>query len=296
MPCFRPLIGWRGASLNKSGKRPIVFDKSLAYNDLPVSVPCGQCVGCRLERSRQWAVRCMHEASLFDENCFITLTYSDDNLPYNGSLVKRDFQLFMKRLREKYSDKKIRFYYCGEYGEKLGRPHYHALLFNHDFDDKIYFKDCNGHKLYISDALSGLWTFGFSSVGSVTFETAAYVARYVMKKVTGDAAEVHYSGKTPEYTDMSRRPGIGCEWFQKFAGDLKHGKVVVNGVESALPVYYRGLFECYDSSRSLANKRKAVRKGKAFAKVHGGERRSHDREVVMESRLKALKRGLENGE
>src|SRR4051794_29862641 len=100
MPCFRPLKGYRARVTNPdTGKRSIVFNARKGFNDLPVDLPCGQCIGCRLERSRQWAIRCSHEAKLHEENCFITLTYAPEHLPPGGTLVVKDFQDFMKRLR-----------------------------------------------------------------------------------------------------------------------------------------------------------------------------------------------------
>ena len=150
----------------------------------------------------------MHEASLHDENSFLTLTYSDENLPPGGSLHLPDFQNFMKRLRKSIAPKRVRFYHCGEYGDILSRPHYHALLFGYDFDDRKFFAKRNENSVYTSTELSSLWPHGFSVVGSVTFESAAYVARYVMKKVTGERSLDHYGGLKPEYTTMSRRPEL----------------------------------------------------------------------------------------
>ena len=117
MPCYYPLQGWRSKELTKNGKRAIVFDRKKGYVDQPLEVPCGQCIGCRLDRSRDWALRCIHEAQLHEDNSYITLTYDDDNLPANASLDKSDFQKFMKRLRKSLGDKKVRFFHCGEYGE-----------------------------------------------------------------------------------------------------------------------------------------------------------------------------------
>ena len=131
MPCFCPLEGWRSKDRSSTGKRKIVFNPRDALRDMPVTVPCGQCIGCRLERSRQWAVRCIHEASLHEDNCFITLTYDDAHLPTDLSLNVSHFQKFMKRLRKRFGEG-IRFFHCGEYGENFGRPHYHACLFTSD--------------------------------------------------------------------------------------------------------------------------------------------------------------------
>lgn len=292
MPCFRPLDGWRAATVNENGKRPIVFKKRDGFNDIPVKVPCGQCIGCRLERSRQWAMRCVHEASLFDDNCFVTLTYSDENLPAGGSLCLRDFQLFMKRLRFKYGEG-IRFFHCGEYGERFQRPHYHALLFNHDFSDKVLFKRSCDFPLYSSDSLSDLWPFGHCLIGDVTFESAAYVARYITKKITGDEAESHYGGRIPEYITMSRRPGIGSRWFDEFKGDiLKGGFVVINGKKVRPPKYYDSLIELDNKDVFVRIKRSRVIAAKKVADNNTSSRH-RVREKVTQARVSKLVRGME---
>lgn len=108
MPCYHPLSGWYSKTRNASGKRSIVFNLQEAYKDKPLQVPCGRCIGCRLEKARQWAVRCMHEASLYDKNCFVTLTYDEDYCP--ESLIPEHFVLFMKRLRKRYGAG-IRFFH-----------------------------------------------------------------------------------------------------------------------------------------------------------------------------------------
>ncbi|AXL15251.1 replication initiator protein [Microviridae sp.] len=158
----------------------------------------------------------------------------------------------MKRLRKKYGAG-IRFYMCGEYGPKLQRPHYHACLFNHRFDDLVLWKPKTEktEALYRSSQLEDLWThpqsgtsLGYSSVGSLTFESAAYVARYIMKKITGEQAYEHYGNLAPEYTDMSRRPGIGKNWFERYSTDVyPHDFIVMNGKKLKPPEYYDGLYE-----------------------------------------------------
>ena len=215
---------------SRADGKTIVFNPTYGWIDRPLTIPCGQCVGCRLERSRQWAVRCVHEASLHEDNCFITLTYNNESLPEDGSLNKKHFQDFMKRLRKKYKNKKIRYYHCGEYGDKNFRPHYHAIIFGLQFDDQKLFTVNNGEKLYTSEKLEKLWPFGFSTIGTVTFESAAYVARYVMKKVNGKNAKNHYErvnndtgeiyNLVSEYNTMSRRPGIAAGWFDKYKDDV----------------------------------------------------------------------------
>lgn len=305
MPCYHPLQGWRAKRLNESGKRPVVFHRREGYSDMEVKLPCGQCIGCRLERSRQWAVRCMHEAQMHASNCFITLTYSDSNLPPNGSLVLRDFQLFMKDLRYRYGSG-IRFFHCGEYGERLGRPHYHACLFNFDFPDKYLWKTHNDSRYYRSHILDELWPHGFAMLGDVTFESAAYVARYITKKVTGKGAVDHYctidrstgeiiSERKPEYVTMSRRPGIGKLWFDKFTSDVYPSDfIIVNGAKVKPPKYYDSQFEVIDPD--LLSVVKSQRKFR-------GEKHSFDnsldrlrvREQCHETKHKQLKRSFENG-
>jgi len=247
VPCFHPLTAW------KDSCGAITFTHALGVG-FRFPLPCGQCRGCRLERSRQWAMRCVHEASLFDENCFITLTYSDEFLPSDGSLNKKHFQDFMKRLRSRFVGRRIRYFHAGEYGSQYRRPHYYACLFNFDFADKKLFRRANGVSLYTSSILDDVWSHGYGSVGSLTFESAAYCARYIMKKVTGDLAAEHYLGcdeitgelteLAPEYTTMSRRPGIGREWYERFRGDVFPGdSVVLRGREMRPPRFYDCLYE-----------------------------------------------------
>lgn len=229
----------------------VVFtERGDVYRSLQLA--CGQCVGCRLERSRQWAVRCLHEAQCHEHNMFITLTYSDECLPSDNSLHYRDFQLFLKRLRRKYGQ--VRFFMCGEYGEQFSRPHYHACIFGLTFTDLVLLgRTDSGSPLFKSKSLETLWPYGFCSVGAVTFESAAYVARYIMKKVTGYGADLHYqdidisSGevtiRTPEFCRMSLKPGIGGNWFSKFRTDVfPHDRVVINGKATKPPRYYDKLY------------------------------------------------------
>lgn len=243
MACFFPLHGYRSRTKNESGKYSIVFNPRHGYIDQPQTVPCGQCSGCRLERSRQWAVRCVHEASLHDTNSFVTLTYDDDHLPNDGSLDLSHFQKFMKRLRKKFG--KLRYYHCGEYGDETNRPHYHSLLFGLDFADKKFWKQTsNGDNLYVSETLNNIWGKGFCPIGDVTFQSAAYVARYIMKKITGSAADEHYDGKLPEYTSMSRRPGIGTNWYEKYSSDVfPEDFVILNAKKFRPPKFYDKLLE-----------------------------------------------------
>lgn len=253
MPCFAPLIAYYAAEPNeKTGKRGLVFNPTASFSGLPMKISCGQCVGCRLEKSRQWAVRCVHENKMHAVSSFVTLTYDDDHLPKDGSLVKRDLQLFMKRMR-KARDEKIRFFACGEYGDRTNRPHYHLLLFNCWFPDRrLRKRSAGGHDCYDSAELRSLWPAGQNIIGDVTFESAAYVARYVMKKITGDIAEWHYGGREPEFTLMSRRPGIGLPWLELYGAETyKSDSCVVRGREVKPPRYYDKKYAEIDEARML---------------------------------------------
>lgn len=246
MACYRPLEAYEGRP-REAGKVNVVWRRAESLRGKVLNLPCGRCIGCRLERSRQWAIRCMYEASMFKENCFLTLTYAPESLPANGTLVLKDVLRFLKRVRRENPGRRIRYFHCGEYGELLARPHYHVLLFNFDFDDKQLWKTEGGNKFYVSPSLSRLWMEGHHLIGDVTFETAAYVARYCLKKITGEMAEDHYAGRAPEYVTMSRRPGIGHDWYQKFKSDVYPSDfLVVNGGKVKPPRYFDKLLELED--------------------------------------------------
>ena len=245
MPCYHPLSAYQCADGS------IVFYESKRHDTVKsLSLPCGQCVGCRLERSRQWAIRCMHEAQMHEQNCFITLTYDNEHLPSDRSLHYRDFQLFIKRLRKRYPGRRIRYYMAGEYGENFGRPHWHACIFGFDFpNQELWERSAAGSLLYRSPDLEILWPYGYSTIGRVTFESAAYVARYIMKKVTGKNAAEHYqeidpdtgeiTNRTPEFTKMSLKPGIGYEWYKQYTSDVyPHDYVIVRGKKVKPPKFY----------------------------------------------------------
>lgn len=289
MACFSPLKGWRSQSKNKeTGKRPITFTRSEAYTDLPVEVPCGQCSGCRLERARQWAIRCTHEASMHENNCFITLTFNDKHLPKDKSLDVKHFQKFMKRLRKRYGNG-IRFFHCGEYGEQFGRPHYHACLFNFDFPDKVLWKENhNGDRIYTSKALDEIWGFGFTTIGDVTFQSASYVARYIMKKINGKEAEEHYQGRKPEYTTMSRRPGIGATWYEKYKDEVYPSDfIIMNGAKMRPPKFYDLKLE-HEYPVDL----KKIKKIRVDNSLKHAENNTYDRLIVREKCHKAKTKQL----
>ena len=299
MPCFHPMPAVRmtdgSVKFVSRNKRGV---------DGTLELPCGQCIGCRLERSRQWAMRCLHESTLHDHNAFITLTYDDSNLPEGGSLNYPDFQKFMKRLRKRIG-RPVRFYVGGEYGENgTMRPHYHACLFGYDFGDKVFYKRTgSGEKIYTSKLLESLWPYGLSSVGDVTFESAAYIARYCIQKVTGDLALDHYRvitddgvivDRVPEFNHMSLKPGIGARWLAKFQTDVfPRDYVVVNGVKTKPPKYYDTLFQ--RENAGTFSEIVAQRELDGYVQTLKGENsnaRLSVREQVQAARLSQLKRGL----
>lgn len=267
MPCYHPI------SIHAKKAVPGMSGTGLIH------VPCGQCIGCRLERSRQWAIRCVHEARMNVNNCFITLTYDDDHMPENKSVSKREAQLFFKRLR-KATNAKISYYVCGEYGESCrvckksrklctcgrgkfvkgyGRPHYHACIFGYDFQDKVLDQRGNTqgrNKLYISATLKALWEKGRHSIGEANFETAAYIARYCTKKLNGQRA-IEYKGLEPEFALMSRRPAIGKEFLKKYHSDIYPNDMVVirNNLKCRPPRYYDQMYDLVDS-REMENIKK----------------------------------------
>ncbi|WNK14439.1 MAG: replication initiator protein [Microvirus sp.] len=276
MSCNRPLPAWRNKTPNDNGRYGVTFRFAEADTSRKLEIPCGRCTGCRLERARAWAVRMCHEAKLYRHNYFITLTYNEASLPRTvqglPTLRPEDFTLFMKRLRkyretqwggapapspypltqdkETPTDKRIRYYQCGEYGETTNRPHHHAILFNcylPDLKPIRLTRARNAHTLYESARLAKIWTNGMVSVGQVTFETAAYVAAYVTKKITGTPAAQHYNGRVPEYSTMSRRPGIGAAFHAKYAEEIwASDSVIIRGHEMRPPKFYDRTLERTD--------------------------------------------------
>lgn len=251
MACFHPIRAYRAPGGGAS------FSPKQGYVDLePLNLGCGQCIGCRLERSRQWAARCVHEAQLHEASCFLTLTYRDDALPPDRSLDRRAVPLFFKRLRREISSP-VKYFQCGEYGDELARPHYHALLFGYDFPDKKHFRTSDtGFPQWSSSMLDRLWGHGFCTIGALTFETAAYVARYVCKKVNGPGADQHYKGRIPEFMTCSK--GIGERWISQYAGDtIRDDFIVMRGKECPVPRYYRKKLAAAADERSQALMRKS---------------------------------------
>jgi len=291
MPCYFPLDAWQRAP----GVKP-VFKFRPGFEHL--TLPCGRCTGCRLERSRQWAMRCVHEASLYDHNCFITLTYAENPISFR----KSDLQKFFKRLRHHFPNATIRYFACAEYGERLNRPHFHACIFGFDFPDKVLLSVRGGVNLYRSDILSDIWGLGFCSIGDVTFESAAYVARYVLKKINGKDADEHYEhitpegeviDRAPESVYMSRRPGIASDWYDLFKRDLEKDFLTMRGQKMRPPRFYDRCLHRDDPT--AFDIKKNSRKAKALENAADNTpARLLAKRQIKERKLKILNRGLEN--
>lgn len=237
MPCYHPLKAFITGDLTENGKQEYIVTHGegtflpleeaekrigrhiqsrvhvrvagsrLSLVDF-VPVPCGKCIGCRLEYSRKWAVRSCLEAASHEDNSFITLTYDNENLPADGKLSKRPLQLFIKRLRK--TGAHVRYLACGEYGERTHRPHFHLIAFGYCPSDleTLYTKD--GITYYRSESLQKIWGLGNVLVGDMNFRTCAYVARYCMKKINDPDC----------FLLTSRKPGIGASYFFDNAEDI----------------------------------------------------------------------------
>lgn len=245
------MTAWRSRELNENGNRPLVFSKEKGVPDSQLKVPCHQCIGCRIDHGSGWSVRIMQESRFHEVNSFLTMTYDPEHCPKDGSIRKRDIQLFWKRVRKEFPDIYIRHYTVGEYGEKTGRPHYHAIAFGIGFleDRKKHSKNDKGDVLYSSATLDRLWGKGACYIGTVTPQSAGYVAGYAFKKINGQRAEEHYRRVDPktgetwllqkEFALMSNRPGIGYQHYERYGNQMYlRGTCIMRGREVPIPKYY----------------------------------------------------------
>lgn len=208
MTCYRNIPAWRQDELNKNGKYEYRFKpkKGESSVDPEVFIPCGTCSGCRMDQAKDWKVRLYHESLCHKQNCFVTLTYAD---PPPEEISKEELKLFWKRLRRRLEPLKIRYFACGEYGEKTRRPHYHAILFGTDFLANSYVIN---DELYGNKLLEHIWQSGSKKtirgnvvIAEVTPASIAYVAGYCNKKI----------GDEDTFNMMSTKPIIGYEYFIK---------------------------------------------------------------------------------
>lgn len=272
MVCYHPIKAFivgvtpEGKKIHKFVKKEENLVECIYLNGKLITeydlLPCGKCIGCRIERSRQWATRMMLELRYHEKACFITLTYNDDNLPMKTyinqhgeqkisyTLEKKAYQDFMKRLRRHYEPEKIRFFACGEYGSQTRRPHYHAILFGVDFaEDRKVLKVDKGYYMYRSPTLEALWPFGYSMICDVNWNTCAYVSRYCTKKF-GTRQNIYYQtfNIEPEFNLMSRRPGLGGQFYYDNKDELYITQSIWmqnsnGGFKSRLPGYFDRLYD-----------------------------------------------------
>lgn len=232
MSCNRPVTAYYSNSLNGTGKRSLVFNRKLAYTGSDPTIPpvlevaCGKCLGCKADQSLMWSIRSYHEAQMHDQNCFVTLTYDEQNFPRDGKIDKRDLQLFFKKLRKNLPPKSIRYIACGEYGGQTHRPHYHAIIFGRDFlEGAITLKD----DLYTNSFLSEIWGKGHVAIAPVTMGSICYVCGYVNKKLDD----------SDTFNLMSRRPGIGHNWLDTYGDSIAAlGVVTIEGRSYQIPSRY----------------------------------------------------------
>lgn len=225
-----------------------------------VTVPCGKCLGCRADQARDWAIRLVHEADVRQYAWFVTLTYSDESLPTHGTLCPEHLRAFFKALRKLYPPRSLSYYACGEYGESTARPHYHAVLCGPPLLDRDLLDVRPTGPVWRSDTLASVWPHGLHEFSAVTFQSAAYVAGYVRKKVERDERPREFAvgvGEVfsryervdpstgelvylqPEFARMSRRPGIGRLWLERYWTDVyPRDFVVMDGREFKPPRYY----------------------------------------------------------
>lgn len=296
-----------------------------------VLTPCGTCIACKLNYASGWNVRLTHESQLHKEKDFITLTFNDENLPKKGSVYVKEAERFIRRLRYNIEKdtrfgcepKKIRYYMVGEYGEickkcgfsypvcmkkgcrkfdpKIGRPHYHAVIFNHQFGDRktlrtIRKRNTTDYIVYRSGELESLWKKGFSTTTEVNERTTAYIARYVTKKVNGKEKErEHYEGKNPEFAIMSKNPAIGKEWFDKYRTDIfPKGYCYINGKSYPAPRYYFDLWKRIDPNAAFKyqkERRKKAEESEYEDSMRGYHKEKH-RSLITRSLTRDYERGL----
>lgn len=280
MSCYHPLVAFPSGSIGDNGKEKYAIKKEYllnhdldeVYSNNGILIPCGHCIGCRLDYSRKWADRMMLELETSQKAVFLTLTYrnedahwsyfNEDDEPVFATLDRRDCQLFMKSLRQHclrdLGIEKIRFYLAGEYGEQTLRPHYHAVIFGLGLTDimdcKLFGRNDLGQPLFFSSWMEKIWSHGHVLVADVNWQVCAYVARYVTKKLNGDAA-LSYAERNvvKEFSLMSRKPGLGREYLDLHPECLDYQSINLStpdgGLKISIPQYYVKQLELTDPER-----------------------------------------------
>lgn len=251
-----------------------------------VEIPCNNCIGCRIDRSREWANRMMLELEDHDSAYFLTLTYNEEHVPTSFypdpetgealpvmTLNPKDPTDWMKRLRKAFPDDKIRYFLCGEYGTKTHRPHYHAIVYGLHLNDLVPAPGSSDPHYMTSAALQRTWSvkskgsyapLGFVLVAPVTWQSCAYVARYVTKKLYGKEAEFYETfNLCPEFTHMSRRPGIGRRYYEEHPDCVQRPFLYLSteegGVKFPPPKYFQRIYEVEEPAQAEVLKAKRLR-------------------------------------
>ena len=334
--CYKPMVAWMPLPETERARerhhlptdnKPRFFNceppvKAQRYYER-MEFACKQCISCRLNKSMEWAGRIAGESKLYERNCFLTLTYSDENLPENNVLSLPDLQKFKKRLRKKchghqevYGVKlrpgqknPIRSYECGEYGDQFGRAHYHMALLNYKPYDLEYHKtNKHGDKLYTSKTLDAIWGLGKVYIGELNVSSASYVARYITKKINGDAKAAHYAKinqetgecytEKQEFATMSRKPGIGVPFFNKYKSDFMQGKMTMRSrtgqiLQRKIPVHFQNLLEQTHPTIVAELKEERVKWLKQQQRDNPQEftqERRAVKQIVFEAQIKHVKR------
>lgn len=306
MTCYHPIDAWRSATeFTANGSRKIVFrsDQGLPWTHF--KIPCGQCIGCRLARSLDSAVRAVHENQFHEHSIFATFTYAPEFLPIDGGFQVRDLQLFWKRLRKYLGETRIRYFACAEYGSQRARPHFHAIIYGWmPNDKKLHHRNFHGNDVYTSETLQKLWPLGWANFGNVTIDSCAYVARYITKKQLGDGSREYVTEDgsiiPKERTFWSQKPAIGRAYIEKnwedvfLRGDccmlLKNGKMC----KFPVPVYYdRWLAENHPDVFADIKDERAKKGIKLESSPDNSSLRLRVREECQEIRAKKLARNYE---
>ena len=282
MPCELPIDAYRPT---QGG--PVRFREPRdGHHYSKIQLPCGQCILCRLEHARQWAVRITHEAQLHDENTFITLTYDDEHLPPHNSLHYPDLQKFWKRLRKNLGIP-LRYYAVGEYGDQTNRPHYHACLFGHAFIENRTILRQHPTMLWTNELLTNCWGLGHASAGALNFQTAQYTSAYVTKKLNNKRRYVRIDHETGELVPlvqprafMSLKPAIGRNWLDLHGQQTyEHDHVIINGRKQKPPKYYDRWLETNNPKKleQIKEKRKQNSTPLSEEQTHARARNAHAR-------------------
>lgn len=336
MSCYHPLLGSYYVDANTGERKTKIsslvnedyfgnkvkrdWNEIKSFDPDAFLVPCGKCLGCRLDYSRRWADRMMLELESNDNKAiFVTLTYDDDHLvDYEGnhitdgygSLYKPHLQLFMKRLRDKYGYGKIRFFGVGEYGswQNTHRPHYHVILFGIGLDDlenkiPVGYNELR-QTVYTDNLISSCWDHGFISCGDVSWKSCAYVARYVTKKAIEPESDLlnEAFNLNPLFSVMSRKPGIAAPYMDEHPDCLDYVSIFVSDSDGqkkiAIPKYFVNRLKLQDPEKgdNIIAQRSLYAQDAMMAKLSQTDLPLLDylelEEELMYKKIKSLRRSI----